>query len=43
MARRAGRPKAEEEPLRRERILEAALSLVDEEGIEALSMRRLAK
>jgi TetR/AcrR family transcriptional regulator, tetracycline repressor protein len=43
MARRAGRPKAGEEPLTRERILEAALSLVDEEGIEALSMRRLAK
>ena len=43
MARRAGRPKAGEEPLTRERILEAALSLVDEDGIEALSMRRLAK
>jgi TetR/AcrR family tetracycline transcriptional repressor len=43
MARRAGRPKAGEEPLTRERILKAALSLVDEEGIEALSMRRLAK
>jgi len=43
MARRAGRPKAGEEPLTRGRILEAALSLVDEEGIEALSMRRLAK
>jgi AcrR family transcriptional regulator len=43
MARRAGRPRAEEEPLTRERILEAALSLVDREGIEAFSMRRLAK
>ena len=43
MARRAGRPKAGEESLTRERILEAALSLVDEDGIEALSMRRLAK
>ena len=42
MARRAGRPKVGEQPLTRERILEAALSLVDEEGIEALSMRRLA-
>ena len=43
MVRRAGRPKAGDKPLTRERILEAALSLVDEEGIEALSMRRLAK
>lgn len=43
MVRRAGRPRAGDEPLTRERILEAALSLVDEEGIEALSMRRLAK
>lgn len=43
MARRAGRPRVGEEPLTRGRILEAALSLVDEEGIEALSMRRLAK
>ena len=43
MARRTGRPKAGEERLTRERILEAALSLVDEEGMEALSMRRLAK
>ncbi len=43
MARRAGRPRAGEEPLTRERIVEAALSLVDEEGIEGLSMRRLAK
>lgn len=30
-------------PLSRERILEAALRLADEEGIEALSMRRLAQ
>lgn len=43
MARRAGRPKAGEEPLTRGRILETALSLVDVDGIEALSMRRLAK
>lgn len=43
MTRRAGRPRSGEEPLTRERILKAALSLVDEEGIEALSMRRLAK
>jgi AcrR family transcriptional regulator len=43
MARRAGRPRAGEETLTRERILSAALALVDEEGMEALSMRRLAK
>jgi len=43
MARRVGRPRAGEEPLTRERILGAALSLVDEKGIESLSMRRLAK
>ena len=43
MARRAGRPRAGEETLTRERIVSTALSLVDEEGIEALSMRRLAK
>lgn len=43
MARRVGRPRVGEEALTRGRILVAALSLVDEEGIEALSMRRLAK
>lgn len=43
MARRAGRPRAGEASLTRERILEVALLLVDQEGIEALSMRRLAK
>ena len=43
MARRAGRPRTGEEPLTRERILSTALSIVDKEGIEALSMRRLAK
>ena len=43
MARRTGRPKAGEEPLTRGRILGVALSLVDEEGMEALSMRRLAR
>jgi AcrR family transcriptional regulator len=37
-----GRPKAGQEPLNRERILRAALRLVDEQGMEALSMRRLA-
>ena len=43
MVRRAGRPRAGEGTLTRERILSTALSLVDEDGIEALSMRRLAK
>jgi AcrR family transcriptional regulator len=40
--RRAGRPGAGHEPLSRDRIVAAALRLVDAEGIEALSMRRLA-
>ena len=40
--RKAGRPRAGEEPLSRARILRAALGLVDDEGIGALSMRRLA-
>ena len=39
--RRTGRPKAGEEALTRGRILEAALRLADEEGMGALSMRRL--
>ena len=43
MARRTGRPRAGEETLTRERIVSTALSLVDEQGMEALSMRRLAK
>ena len=43
MARRTGRPRAGEETLTRERIVSTALSLVDEGGMEALSMRRLAK
>jgi len=43
MARRAGRPRAGEEALTRERVVSTALSLVDEQGMEALSMRRLAK
>lgn len=38
---RGGRPRAGQESLSRRRILEAALRLVDEEGIGALSMRRL--
>lgn len=40
--RRPGRPRASESPLTRQSILTAALALVDEQGIEALSMRRLA-
>ena len=39
--RKMGRPRAGQERLNRERILEAALRIVDEEGMEALSMRRL--
>jgi TetR/AcrR family transcriptional regulator, tetracycline repressor protein len=38
---RGGRPRAGQEVLSRGRILEAALRLVDEEGMGALSMRRL--
>jgi TetR/AcrR family tetracycline transcriptional repressor len=40
--RGAGRPRAGQEPLTRERILGAALRVVDGEGMGALSMRRLA-
>ena len=43
MARRTGRPRAGEEALTRERVVSTALSVVDEEGLEAMSMRRLAK
>lgn len=42
MGRKLGRPKAGETSLTRERILTIALRLVDEHGIDALSMRRLA-
>jgi TetR/AcrR family transcriptional regulator, tetracycline repressor protein len=42
MGRKPGRPKAGQEMLTRDRILTTALRLVDEHGIEALSMRRLA-
>ena len=38
---RGGRPRAGQEQLSRGRILDAALELVDEEGIDALTMRRL--
>lgn len=39
--KRSGRPRAGQEALSRGRILDAALRLVDEEGMGALSMRRL--
>ncbi len=39
---RVGRPRAGEERLSRDAILAAALRLVDDEGIDALTMRRLA-
>lgn len=42
MARKPGRPKVGAEILSRERILAAALQLVDANGVEQLSMRRLA-
>jgi AcrR family transcriptional regulator len=42
MARKLGRPKAGLEMLTRDRILTTALQLIDEHGVEALSMRRLA-
>ncbi|MGR6921286.1 TetR/AcrR family transcriptional regulator C-terminal domain-containing protein [[Actinomadura] parvosata] len=34
---------ARREPLNREKVLDAALALADEEGLDGLSMRRLAK
>src|SRR5215218_9994538 len=40
------RPRTKDErraPLSRERVLRAAVALADEAGVEALSMRRLAK
>jgi TetR/AcrR family tetracycline transcriptional repressor len=38
----AGRPRAGEERLSRQAILEAALRIVDDEGLDAMTMRRLA-
>ena len=40
--KRSGRPRAGEERLSRDAILTAALGIVDDEGIDALTMRRLA-
>lgn len=42
MTRGAGRPRTGQEVLTRDRILDAALGLVDREGMAALTMRRLA-
>jgi AcrR family transcriptional regulator len=39
---RSGRPRAGEERLSRQTILEAALRIVDDEGLDAMTMRRLA-
>ena len=36
-------PVKRREPLSRERVLRAAIQLADAEGLEALTMRRLAK
>jgi AcrR family transcriptional regulator len=38
----AGRPRSGEERLSRQAILEAALRIVDDEGLDAMTMRRLA-
>ena len=42
VAGRSGRPRVGEERLSREAILQAALRIVDDEGLEAMTMRRLA-
>jgi AcrR family transcriptional regulator len=42
-ARRVGRPRADQPGLTRQRILTVALALVDEHGLAALTMRRLAR
>lgn len=42
-AKRVGRPKAGVQWLTRDKILAAALKLADEHGLEALTMRRLAR
>lgn len=42
MGDKIGRPKAGQAPLNRDRILSAALGLVDKHGMKAFSMRRLA-
>jgi AcrR family transcriptional regulator len=42
VGKRSGRPRAGEERLSRQAILTAALRIVDDEGIDGLTMRRLA-
>lgn len=42
MSRKMGRPKRGESTLSRDRILDAALDLIDREGVGQFSMRRLA-
>lgn len=42
MARKLGRPRAGAETITQEQILATALRLVDEQGVNALTMRRLA-
>jgi AcrR family transcriptional regulator len=39
----AAEPKARREPLTRERIIRAALRIMDEEGLEAVTMRRIGR
>ncbi|HEX2141291.1 MAG TPA: TetR/AcrR family transcriptional regulator C-terminal domain-containing protein [Candidatus Limnocylindria bacterium] len=43
MSTKIGRPSRQRLPLSRERVLRAGIELADEEGIEQLSMRRLAQ
>ena len=40
---RAARPESRREPLSRERIVGAALRIMDEEGLEAVTMRRVGR
>ena len=41
--KRQARPGTRREPLSRERIIETALRIMDEEGLEALTMRRIGR
>ncbi|GAB3164933.1 TetR/AcrR family transcriptional regulator C-terminal domain-containing protein [Myceligenerans halotolerans] len=43
MPRQAGRPSGRRTPLNRDRVLDAGIAMADDEGIGALSMRRLGK
>jgi AcrR family transcriptional regulator len=43
MAAKVGLALASRQPLTKDRVLRAAIALADEEGVEALSMRRLAR